>query len=61
MAAAGTIISVLILRSDPKDRVSKDGPWRHWCVWPSFGTPAFGRLLRMRGRVFRGCLRMRIA
>jgi hypothetical protein len=40
--------SDLILRSGPKDRVSKDGRERLLSPRPSFETPAFGGLLRTR-------------
>jgi hypothetical protein len=33
----GNTFTDLILRSGPKDRVSKDGPDRQ-CTWPSFET-----------------------
>src|SRR5262249_25896864 len=39
-------IHLLILRSGPQGRVSKDGP-QPWCC-PSFETPRYARLLRMR-------------
>jgi len=35
MSAAGNITSVLILRSDPQDRVSKDGGIHSACGHPS--------------------------
>jgi hypothetical protein len=47
MITAGTIIQALILRSDPQDRVSKDGDIHSACGDPS-------------RRPLRGLLRMRI-
>jgi hypothetical protein len=47
MARLGNVPQDLILRSDPKDRVSKDGGTR-MSTRPCFETPASGRLLSMR-------------
>jgi hypothetical protein len=44
----GNITTVLILRSGPQGRVSKDGPDRRPCLWPSFETPCCAWLLMMR-------------
>jgi hypothetical protein len=46
MSTAGNISTVLLLRSDPKDRVSKDGNTHSACGHPS-RRPLRG-LLRMR-------------
>jgi len=46
MSTAGSIMRVLILRSDPQDRVSKDGDTHGACGHPS-RRPLRG-LLRMR-------------
>jgi hypothetical protein len=41
MSTVGYTLPVLILRSDPEDRVSKDGGKRR-CLWSSFETRPLG-------------------